>query len=383
MTSVSPDARRVMAAARGPVVVALLILSIALGTALLDRAQEGGGLDPRSPRPEGSRALARLLAQRGVDVTVVHTMAEAARAVSAGTLLVTVPGLLEPAALTKLAGKADETVLVAPPDAVVAAVDDRLAITGLAEVDAVEPGCDLGPAAAAGAADLGGDLYGPAEPAAPPRDARFCYPGEGGHAMVRVPTGEGGVTILGTGAPFTNEALGTEGNAALALRLLGRHPKLVWYLPSLDDPGLARGDRSLLELMPPAARFALVQLAIAAGVLALWRVRRLGPVVAEDLPVVVRAAETTEGRARLYRSAHAADHAAEVLREACRTRLAQRLGLPADAEPGALTEAAARRSGRAPSAVHALLHGAGTLDEAALVRLADDLDTLENEVRTA
>jgi hypothetical protein len=69
------------------------------------------------------------------------------------------------------------------------------------------------------------------------------------------------------------------------------------------------------------------------------------------------------------------------------------LGLGADPEPAALVAAVAGRTGRAPGEVALLLYGAAApdpptthpassaLDDPALVRLADDLDDLDREVR--
>ena len=57
------------------------------------------------------------------------------------------------------------------------------------------------------------------------------------------------------------------------------------------------------------------------------------------------------------------------------------LGLPRRAEPPAVVAAVAARSGRPGPDVAALLYGAAPADDAALVRLADDLDALEREVR--
>jgi hypothetical protein len=119
---------------------------------------------------------------------------------------------------------------------------------------------------------------------------------------------------------------------------------------------------------------------VAVGCFALWRARRLGPVVTEPLPVVVRAAETVEGRARLYRRAGAADHAAFALRQAARDRLVPRLGLPRDAAPDAVVAALVERTGRAGQAVWELLYGPPPRTDADLVRLADALDALEKEI---
>ena len=59
--------------------------------------------------------------------------------------------------------------------------------------------------------------------------------------------------------------------------------------------------------------------AIAMLALLLWRVRRLGPLVIEPLPVDGKAIETTRSRGRLYRKAGDRAHAAEALRRAART----------------------------------------------------------------
>ena len=48
------------------------------------------------------------------------------------------------------------------------------------------------------------------------------------------------------------------------------------------------------ELVPDWVAPVVWQLGVAVVLAAWWRARRLGPVVAEPLPVVVRAAETTE-----------------------------------------------------------------------------------------
>lgn len=106
-------------------------------------------------------------------------------------------------------------------------------------------------------------------------------------------------------------------------------------------------------------------------------ITRAGP-----LPVIVRSAETVHGRARLYRAANARDRAAQALRQAARARLARALGLAATTTPPALVASVADHSGRTAAAVAALLYGDDRIpDDAGLVRLTDDLDQLEREVR--
>ena len=119
---------------------------------------------------------------------------------------------------------------------------------------------------------------------------------------------------------------------------------------------------------------------MAVAILALWRARRLGPVVTEPLPVVVRASEAVEGRSRLYRAARARGTAAEALRAGTRDRVVRRLGLATDSGRAAVVDAVTARTGRDPAELDALLYGAAPGDDAALVRLAGDLSALEQSL---
>ncbi len=132
--------------------------------------------------------------------------------------------------------------------------------------------------------------------------------------------------------------------------------------------------------MPLAAYLVLIQLGVALLLTALWRARRLGPLVAEPLPVVIRASETVEGHARLYQSRRARDRVAATLRAAAIGRLAPAAGLPASAAPGAVAAALAARSALDEARVASLLYGTVPASDAALVALASDLDALEGEV---
>jgi hypothetical protein len=121
--------------------------------------------------------------------------------------------------------------------------------------------------------------------------------------------------------------------------------------------------------------------AIAFVLFAVARGRRLGRVVAEPLPVVVRAVETTEARGRLYRRASDRERAASSLRAGTRSRLASRLGVPRQANTGVLVAAVARTTGRDPVEVAALLDGPIPQSDTALVLLAEQLAQLEENVR--
>lgn len=365
--------------ARGPVLVALLVLAGAVVLAVVAAGGRGGRLDPRSPTPEGSRAVAQVLGDLGVRVERRTTTATVARAAGPGsTVLVTEPDLLAESQVAAVRATGAHLVVLGGGDPGRFAPGVRAAEPSQPEVR--QPGCRLGAARRAGAAAAGGFGYAVDAEAVTGR-VQQCYAREGVPSLVRVRADGRTITFLGNPAALTNRAFGDDGNAALALGLLGQTAHLVWYQPSLADVPADAAQTSFYDLVPDGVRWGLVQLLVAAVLLALWRARRLGPVVAEPLPVVVRAAEATEGRARLYRRASARGTAAEALRSAVRTRLAGALGLPPGAPPAALVDAVAARSRHSPGEVGALLYGAEPADDHALVRLADELDALDREVR--
>ncbi len=186
------------------------------------------------------------------------------------------------------------------------------------------------------------------------------------------------VSVIGQPDILRNAYLAQEGDAALALRLLGGQRVLEWYIP--DPLELATDEvPSLGDLTPAWVRWVPVQLAVTAFVVMLWRGRRLGRLVPEPLPVAVRAAETQEGRARLYRQSGARDRAASTLRTAALRRLAHRFQA-AGTSPTLLADRIATATDRTAPSVQQTLLGPAPPDDAALVRLADELDAIEQDV---
>lgn len=245
-----------------------------------------------------------------------------------------------------------------------------------------------------------------------------CYPVGGAPTMIDSSAGTTYVVALGSATFLENDRLASASNAALALRLFGAHSRLVWFArqfvpdPSLNNcggvvcgggvstpqPGItttitagggggsSANRPTLSSLMPTWIWWALLQLLVAVLLIAYWRGRRLGAVVSEQLPVTVRAAETVEGHARLYRRANAHSRAAELLRKAAASRLAGYFGLPAaraHADPSLLVAPVAARLQITEDLVADLLTGQAPQSEAELVLLADHLDQLEQEVRSS
>jgi len=380
-----PDSggQRVWRKWRAPLAVVAAVIAGGVIIALLQpSAGTTGYLDPGNPQPDGARALATLLAGRGTAVTRVSSVAGAAAAAPAGsgtvTLLITDPELLTVGQLRSLARLPGNRIIAEPDPAVLAVLAPGVSEVRQVPVRELSPRCALTAAQLAGSADLGGSaLHTTAA------GATACYPAGGHPSLVRYTADGRVITVLGTGAPLANANLARLGNAALTLNLLGGRARLVWLVPGPAAPGSggAGGQQAFTSIVPAGAYLVLSQLVIAAVLAALWRGRRLGPVVAERLPVVVRAAETVEGHGRLYYAHRSRDRAATAMRDAARGRILRVLGLPATTEATAVAALLAARSGRPAEEITALLAGPVPADDAALVALADGLDALEREVR--
>jgi hypothetical protein len=348
--------------------------------------------------PAGTHAFVALLAGQGKHVSRVDTVAAAlARSREPGTAVVIAdPGQLASSSLPRLAAAPADLLIIAPSRDALAALAPGVTLAAVADVASYPPRCSWPGARLAGAADMGGLLL-----RSPARGGWRCYPAGGaaaagsagtkaGHralpgggyaSLIRYQRGGRVITVLGTGTPLTNQDLGNNGNAALALNLLASDARIVWLMPG-PAAGTGLRSRSVYGLIPRPVYLVIAEIAVALVLAALWRMRRFGPLVFEPLPVLVRASETAEGHGKLYRSRRARGRAAAALRSASVARITTRTGLPQTASPEAVCRELARRTGRGEGEIHAMLFGPAPGDDAALVKLASDLDALEGQVLT-
>ena len=366
---------------RGAALAALLLM--ALVALMLTTTRRTGYLDPAAVDPSGSRAVATILTDQGVRVTDVRTTADAASNASGATVLVTEPTLLTAGMVGEVIKAGPARIVLVEPLPGSPALERLAAGTQTVDIandDAVEPGCRLEVARRAGSAELPGSRYD-ARAWIPAGDA--CYDRPESAALVVIPAraGRPEVVLLGSAHPLTNEGLDAQGNASLALSLLGSRTELTWWRPSPTDPALAgQAGASIIDLVPDWVIPVLVQVLVACGLVAWWRSRRLGRLVVEPLPVVVRAGETTAGHARLLHAHHARGEASLHLRARARERIRVRLGLPLGVVESRLVGAAAARSGRSAEQVGSLLYGPEPTTDAQLVALGHDLEALMVEV---
>lgn len=364
-------------ALRTPLLVTGLVVLAAIVVLIATSARTSGQFSPDSTESTGARALAALLEDHNVDVHGTESLNDAVQAGGGSTLLIGPGGSLDDGDWRRIAqAQWSHVILIRPGSRALQALAPGVRSTGNSlATRSRQPGCELPAAVKAGTVTVNGPTY------SAPEGATTCY-GDGiNNTVVRMQVGDRVVDVIGTPASFMNSRLAEDGNAALALNLLGTHQDLTWYLPQWESNYPDSDGESSAQLIPPDVRYIAWALAFAVLVVAIWRGRRLGPVVAERLPVIVHAAETTEGRARLYRRSRARDRAASALRESALGQLHEAHGIPRRADPQAVVATVSARTGRDPAMLYELLYGLPPLTDAALMSLSQELDVLTQEVR--
>jgi hypothetical protein len=369
-----------------PVILIAILVAVAMALTVLNRSTQKNSddLDPANPGYSGAQGLARTLSSHGVEVSVVRNQqALLGQSIDSDTTVVIT-------ATNRLSQRTALAALshAAPAASLVLLDADREVTAGMglpvdshrAELADVVAGCQDADIGRSYRLARAGRAYKPTTAASA---ATTCFPDktDGGGGMVRLPAASGrpAITLLGDDSLIINGAILDADNAAIALRLFGSSDRLVWYVPDLAD--ITAAESASRSIAPEWFRPGLALAASAVLLLCLWRGRRLGRLVTEPLPVVVRAVETTESRGRMYRKSRDRDRALAVLQLATRRRLASYLGLPPSSTVSSVAAASAAVSGRIYRDVLALLDSPAAHDDSSLVELANSLLALEKEVR--
>jgi len=376
------------------ILIGLAFLAILVLTIARTEPTSSADLSTKNPSGYGAMAAGAILRGQGIDIQEVEYLSRIYIAdPAATTLAVTFP--------SNLSGLQLNSVLAYPGDLVFVGASEDL-VDALADGLQYDPfwgdpqfaGCADPDAAAAGRTTA----VGPRIKATSASDAVVCFAdSEGYGTYLRLERDDR--LILMVTDPFIamNENLAEEGNAALVLRALGRHESLVWYVGAIDDttsyvqPGTpgsgAPGQKppdgvdAKPGFLPSGSGDAVFSLVAAAAAAAIWKGRRMGPLVTESLPVAVHASESTRGRGRLYQRARAYGRASAALRAAAAERMGRRLGVPRSADAPALVAAISRVSRRDAAGIERLLYGPPPSDEPGMMALVHELDTLEREVQ--
>jgi hypothetical protein len=335
-------------------------------------------LSGTNPKPTGAKALIQVLRQDGVQVSTPRSLTKAMKDVSAEPTSTTLvlydrSGILDSPSLGQLDNLASDLVLIEPDFDALQALAPSVRAAGFASSIATA-NCSYQPAVRAGTVAGLGRAYRVDSGV----DATHCFGSDGAYSFVRVDTGNSHVSVLGSATMLDNASILRGGNAAFALGLFGATKHVVWYLPSFEDSATAADG----VIPNPAWVGLLIALAVMVGLAAaFWRGRRLGPIVVERMPVIVRSNETVEGRARLYQKANARLHTIDALRMGTLSRLATTCGLSRRASIEEILGAVASATGAGIGDLRALLVDDVPRSDADLVRMSDAM--LELETRSA
>jgi hypothetical protein len=368
-------------AARWLIVLVLIAAAVAF-TVANQRPGSRAAYHPANPGPLGAQALARVLADHGVEVTIAEgekALRAAAPDDKTTVVVSSTTALREPTerSFLEIVRPAERVVLIAPDRANLRRMLPQIDLRVSPSTTATSAECDL-PDVHRGEqlSRIQTRYLGPAA-------GSTCFTTSNGYAGY-LKASVGGlreVVLVGTTDLIVNSRITEAANAAIALRILGHSARLIWYVPDVLDAPVTTAAQGDDPILPPWLGAMVLMATVAVLALMWWRGRRLGRLVQEPLPVLVRAVETTEHRARLYRKAADNERASAVLRDATRRRVTAYLGLPPGTPPALLIEPVAHATGRTPDEVGWLLGGAPAATETEMLGLAAALAALEKEIR--
>lgn len=364
----------------GVVVFALLFALVTIG--LIGGGDDGQPLSASNPAPGGAMAVAEVLRQQGVEVIEASTLTEAGEAVddAGSTTLVLYDdgGYLDADQTREAVALADRVVILDASFSQLRAVAPEVAQAGYVGDEPIAADCSITAVDRAGEVSGGGSGFRVVDVES---DTIACL-GSGDDVYSLIELDGGRLTILGATEALTNELVVNHGNAAFALNLLGQEQTLVWYIPTFADIAETT-DETIGELTPLWVTPVLSLLVITFIVGAVWRGRRFGPLVVENLPVTVRASETMLGRARLYERSSSRLRALDSLRVGSVQRLAKLCGLPSTATVDDVIASCASVTGAEVAGIRRLLIDDEPTTDRDLMTLSDDLLRLENDVARA
>jgi hypothetical protein len=382
------------------VVLVLVLVVVSLGPGAPDPPFSVG-----SSEPAGYRGIALLLTGAGVEVRSVRA-ADLADGSSRGgpgrgeALVVPVAAYLTAAEsdLLDAAARRGATVVLSGTSEPFRELDDRVLqrepavevrrgrcdIPGLGGLEAIDDVDGFGVEAAGADGPVADGL-----PTVCFTDAGVYGPGRAG--VVARAVGAGRVVELSSPYLWANARLQPDkedggeplDNGPLAVALLGASP-VVTFVEAVPSRGaLVDGELGPLDLVPRGVQLALAQCVGAFVLYAWWRARRLGRPVREEMPVEVSGSELVEAVGGLLRRHGSPAAAARALQAELARELSARFGLPARGDTAALAALAglvARRTGRDPDEVAALLGGTPVRTAGDLVRFANTIDSIRTEV---
>ncbi|MDO5672181.1 MAG: DUF4350 domain-containing protein [Actinomycetaceae bacterium] len=350
--------------------VALLISAVFIAFLTTSKTSRPFALD--NPKPDGMMALAQVLNKRGVEIRELHSNRDL-RPATNQTIVIVNASALNDEQMTEILSTGSNIVVL-----------DGYKTYSLQ--DLVKP--------AYGIVDEGGkvECHNPIALRAksvgsfrgsvvPSFGAKgegcFASPSsndEDGYGFVSVQHRDASIHVLASPEILTNENADQLGNAALGLGIMGKYPQLRWVYGT----EYAQASNESPSIYFPQLMWLLILSTVSVLLFAAAKGRRFGRVVAEQMPVVIHAAESVRGRGRLYTKARSFEQATRALRHAARTQLSARLGLPPGAPDYVFTNALAQHTGAQERYLQDLFFGPSPTTERALHALTSNLDNIQH-----
>lgn len=344
--------------------VSLIVIGLIAGDG--ESSKSGPPFSPSSTSADGTRALVLLLGELGADLRVGQRLPDTNTRVA----LLLRDGLDEQSRQQLEAWvSGGGTLILADPDSPLAPA--TVGFSGMARAD--RGTCDIP------ALDDVSELRLPFGIDFRVRgEAQSCF-GDGRTAfIVGMARDQGRIVSIGGPGVFTNAVLDEGDNSVLAARLLV--PGEGGRVAILDPNAPGSGSTTLGDLIADRVFQAILQVGVAFIVYALWRSRRVGRPVTEPQPVAIAGSQFVRAVGGLQQRSRATDRAATTLRIDTRRILSDRFGVPLNLDTATLAELTATRTGLDRNQVAAALSDSPVLDEASLVALGQQLDTIRYQV---
>ena len=344
--------------------VSLIVIGLIAGEG--ESSKSGPPFSPSSTSADGTRGLVLLLGELGADVRVGQKLPDANTHVA----LLLHDGLDDQSRQQLEAWvSGGGTLVLADPDSPMAAGTTGFSGSGRADrgtcdIPALDDVSEL-------SVPFGIDFRVRGE-------VQSCF-GDGRTAFIVSTTRDQG-RIVSIGGPdvFTNAVLDEADNSVLAARLL-RPPRAV-PSPSSTRTRRAREARRSATSSPTACSRRSCNSASRSSSTRSGAPRRVGRPVTEPQPVAIAGSQFVRAVGGLQQRSRSTDRAATTLRTDTRRVLSDRFGVPLNMDTATLAELTATRTGLDRNQVAAALSDAPILDEASLVTLGQQLDTIRQQV---
>ncbi|MEO5842282.1 MAG: DUF4350 domain-containing protein [Acidimicrobiales bacterium] len=350
-----------------------LVVVIVIAFAIVGRGDEGSTrpLAPDSTSASGMRGLVLLAEAFGADVDVVDGAPTADRTVA--FMPADRYGRTDTSDMRRWVGNGGILVVADPQSSFVPRLGGLLG-SGVVEDSSLEAGdCTISALSKAQTVSAQGAFL-----FRPPTSSTRCFTVSGDALIVAIPEGKGTIVAVGGSSIFQNSHLDDADNAVVAVSLLA--PKQGTKVAFVRGPSFGAGDETLWGLIRPGIRYGLLQVALAFLLFAIWRGRRLGRPVLEIPRIEIEGSEFVEAVGHLLERTNSPTYAASVLRADARREIARRIGGGRADDPESLAALLDVRLGADRNRVRALLIDSHVADEHELVTLAQQLQSLRQEV---